>query len=132
MCFHGQAHDLVLTYIPDGEMTVFSKGVPSFALLAERDQQVNSIRIDYLSKAMPASYIVFDILYKGQENLMNLPLIERKSILQQELQESDSVTIVGYLQEKGEAYLKAALEKGLEGVMAKRQAFSYLPWHQKS
>ena len=86
MCFHEQAHELVLTYLPYGEITVFSKGVPSFALLAVRDQQVNSIRIDYLSKAMPASYIVFDILYKGQENLMNLPLIERKSILQQELQ----------------------------------------------
>ena len=58
---------------------------------------------------------------------MNLPLIERKSILQQELQESDSVTIIGYLQEKGEAYLKAAPERGLEGVMAKRQASPYLP-----
>ena len=58
---------------------------------------------------------------------MNLPLIERKSILQQELQESDSVTIIGYLQENGEAYLKAALEKGLEGVMAKRMASQYLP-----
>ena len=58
---------------------------------------------------------------------MNLPLIERKSILQQELQESDSVTIIGFLHEKGEAYLKAALEKGLEGVMAKRQASPYLP-----
>jgi ATP-dependent DNA ligase len=63
-------------------MTVFSKGVPSFASLAVRDQQVNSIRIDYLSKTMPASYIVFDILYKDQESLMNLPLIDRKSILQ--------------------------------------------------
>jgi len=50
------------------KITVFSNGVPSFALLAERDQQVNSIRIDYLSKTMPASYIVFDILYMGQEN----------------------------------------------------------------
>jgi DNA ligase D-like protein (predicted ligase) len=113
--------------ILDGEMTVFSKGVPNFASLAVRDQQVNSIRIDYLSKTMPASYVVFDILYKDGESLMNLPLIERKSILQQELQESDSVTIIGYLQEKGEAYLKAALEKGLEGVMAKRQASPYLP-----
>ena len=113
--------------ILDGEMTVFSKGVPSFASLAVRDQQVDGIRIDYLSKALPAVYIVFDILYKGQENLMNLPLIERKSILQQELQESDFITIIGYLEEDGEAYLKAVLEKGLEGVMAKRTASTYQP-----
>ena len=64
--------------ILDGEMTVFSKGVPSFASLAVRDQQVDGIRIDYLSEALPAVYIVFDFLYKGQEKLMNLPLIERK------------------------------------------------------
>jgi DNA ligase D-like protein (predicted ligase) len=113
--------------ILDGEMTVFSKGVPSFASLAERDQQVDGMRIDYLSKALPAVYIVFDILYKGQENLMNLPLIERKSILQQELQESDFITIIGYLEEDGEAYLKAVLEKSLEGVMAKRMASTYQP-----
>ena len=113
--------------ILDGEMTVFSKGVPSFASLAVRDQQVDGIRIDYLSKALPAVYIVFDILCKGQENLMNLPLIERKSILQLELLESDFITIIGYLEKDGEAYLKAVLEKGLEGVMAKRMASTYQP-----
>lgn len=113
--------------ILDGEMAVFSNGIPNFSSLAVRDQQVDSIRIDYLSKAMPASYIVFDILYKGEESLMNLPLLERKSILKQELQENDYVTIIDYLREDGEAYLKAALQRGLEGVMAKRAASSYQP-----
>ena len=113
--------------ILDGEMTVFSKGVPHFASLAVRDQQVNSIRIDYLSKAMPASYIVFDILYRGKDNLMNLPLIERKSILQQELKGDDLITIIDFMREDGEAYFKAALGIGLEGVMAKRLASPYLP-----
>jgi ATP-dependent DNA ligase len=80
-----------------------------------------------LSKALPAVYIVFDILYKDQESLIDLPLIERKSILKQELRESDFITIVGYLEEDGEAYFKAVLEKGLEGVMAKRAASTYQP-----
>jgi ATP-dependent DNA ligase len=53
--------------ILDGEMAVFSKGVPSFSSLAVREQQIQKIRIDYLSKDMPASYIVFDILYLGQK-----------------------------------------------------------------
>jgi len=119
--------DAAVDCVLDGEMTVFSKGVPSFASLAVRDQQVDGIRIDYLSKALPAIYIAFDILYKGRESLMNLPLIERKSILQQELRESDFITIIGYLEGEGEAYLKAVLEKGLEGVMAKRAASTYQP-----
>jgi ATP-dependent DNA ligase len=110
-----------------GKMTVFSKGVPSFASLAVRDQQVDDIRIDYLSKALPVVYIVFDILYKGQDDLMSLPLIERKSILQQELQENDFISVIGYLEEDGEAYFKAVLEKGLEGVMAQRMASTYQP-----
>ncbi len=113
--------------ILDGEMAVFSNGVPNFSSLAVRDQQVNKIRIDYLSKEMPASYIVFDILYKGQDNLMNLPLVERKSTLQQELDETDSITIIDYYQGDGEAYFKAALGMGLEGVMAKRLASTYQP-----
>ncbi|RQW80019.1 MAG: DNA ligase [Methanothrix sp.] len=111
----------------DGEMAVFSKGVPNFSSLSLREQQVNSLRIKYLAKAVPASYIVFDILSKGRESLMNLPLSERKSILKQELQENDFVTIIDYLEENGEAYFKAALGIGLEGVMAKRAASPYQP-----
>ena len=113
--------------ILDGEMAVFLKDVPDFRSLEVREQQIQSIKIDYLSKAMPANYIVFDILYKGQENLMNRPLLERKAILKQELQENDFVTIIDYLQNDGEAYFKAALEKGLEGIMAKRLASPYQP-----
>ena len=113
--------------ILDGEMAVFSKGIPNFSSLAVREQQIKSIRIDYLSKAMPASYIVFDILQTGQESLMNRPLLERKSILSKELQENDFVTIIDYMQEKGDAYYEVALKKGLEGIMAKRSASPYQP-----
>ena len=113
--------------ILDGEMAVFSKGMPDFSYLAVREQQIQNTRIDYLSKDMPASYIVFDILYKGQESLMDRPLIDRKSILREELQENGIVTIIDYLQEYGNSYFKAALKKGLEGIMAKRLASPYRP-----
>jgi len=92
-----------------------------------REQQIQSLKIDYLSRAMSANYIVFDILYTGQENLMGRPLLERKAILKQELQENDFVTIIDYMQKYGEAYFKGALEKGLEGIMAKRLASPYQP-----
>lgn len=118
-----QAGDCVL----DGEMAVFSKGIPSFSSLAVREQQIQRVRIDFLSKDLPANYVVFDILYLGQENLMDRPLVERKSILKAELQESDVITNVDYFPQKGEAYFKAALDQGLEGIMAKRLASSYQP-----
>jgi ATP-dependent DNA ligase len=53
--------------ILDGEMAVFSKGMPDFSSLAVREKQIQNIRIDYLSKAMPASYIVFDIHTKASK-----------------------------------------------------------------
>ncbi len=47
--------------------------------------------------------------------------------MKQELLENDFVTIIDYMQHDGEAYFKAALEKGLEGIMAKRLASPYQP-----
>src|SRR5512137_1232641 len=47
----------------DGEIAVFVDGKPSFAALANRDHQSEKLRIEYLSSALPASYVVFDILY---------------------------------------------------------------------
>lgn len=111
----------------DGEMSVMDKGIPSFATLAIREQQIQKTRINYLSENLPASYIVFDILYRGGENLMDRPLSERKSILKEELGESDVVTIIDYLPESGESYFKAALGMGLEGIMAKRLDSPYQP-----
>jgi len=119
----------VVDCVLDGEMAVFSNGVPSFSSLAVREQQPanKNLRIDYLSKALPASYIVFDILYKDGESLVDRPLEERKSILKAELKEDSIVTIIDYLQEDGEPYFKAALKSGLEGMMAKRLASTYQP-----
>lgn len=114
----------------DGEITVFVKGIPSFRALAERDHQNDMIKIDYLSRAVPVSYIVFDLLCLKGENLMHLPLGERKRILKEELgdtEENEIVTIVDSFPEKGEDYFQAALKMGIEGVVGKRLDSPYLP-----
>ena len=86
----------------DGEVAVFVDGKPSFAALAERDHQSEKMRIDYLARAVPTSYVVFDILYAKEKSIMDLPLRERKQILREELQESESVSIADSFPEKGE------------------------------
>ena len=111
----------------DGEITVFVDGKPSFAALAERDHQNERLRIDYLSRALPASYVVFDILYAKERSVMHLPLRERKQILRDELQESEIVTIADSFPEKGEDYFQAALKMGIEGIVAKRLDSRYEP-----
>jgi DNA ligase D-like protein (predicted ligase) len=111
----------------DGEIAVFVDSKPSFAKLAERDHQSERMSIEYLASALPASYVVFDILYAKERSVMDLPLWQRKRILHEELQESETVTIADSFLEKGEDYFQAALKMGIEGVVAKRQDSIYLP-----
>jgi DNA ligase D-like protein (predicted ligase) len=113
--------------ILDGEITVFVDGRPSFAKLAERDHQSEKMRIDYLSRALPASYVVFDILYAKERSVMDLPLRERKQILREELQESETVIIADSFPEKGDDYFQAAQKMGIEGIVAKKLDSVYLP-----
>jgi ATP-dependent DNA ligase len=105
-------------------------GVQTCALpisLAERDHQSDRLAIDYLSRTLPASYVVFDILYAKERCVMDLPLRERKSILHEELQDSEFVTIADSFPEKGEDYFQAALKMGIEGIVAKRLDSVYEP-----
>lgn len=113
--------------ILDGEITVFAEGKPSFHSLAQRDHQMEKMRIDYLSQALPASYVVFDMLYASGKSLLDLPLRERKQILPQELQERGNVSIIDSFPARGVDYFSAALKMGIEGVMAKRLDSPYQP-----
>jgi DNA ligase D-like protein (predicted ligase) len=109
----------------DGEIIVFSAGKVDFHALQRREQQQSKLRIDILSQKYPATYVVFDILYSGGDNLMHRPLEERKKMLTQHINENKRVVIIDFLEEKGEAYFHAARKKGLEGIMAKQMGSSY-------
>ena len=113
--------------ILDGEIAVLTRGRPDFSALAMREHQTRKMKIDYLSEAQLASYIVFDILRSGGEDVMNKPLSERKKILKEQLEEDDIVSIIDYFPEKGEAYFGAAVRLGLEGIMGKKESSVYRP-----
>jgi DNA ligase D-like protein (predicted ligase) len=111
----------------DGEIAVFVDSKPSFAALAKRDHQSERMRIEYLTSTLPASFVVFDILYAQERNVIDLPLWQRKRILHEEVQESEAAIIVDSFPEKGEDYFLAALKMGIEGVVAKRLDSAYQP-----
>ncbi|MDD1678064.1 MAG: non-homologous end-joining DNA ligase [Methanomicrobiales archaeon] len=111
----------------DGEIIVFSGGKVDFHALQRREQQQRKLRIDILSQKYPATYIVFDILFSGGENIMHLPLNMRKKLLAQHIGENDRVVVIDYLEESGETYFRAARKKGLEGIMGKREGAPYQP-----
>jgi DNA ligase D-like protein (predicted ligase) len=111
----------------DGEIVVMKKGIPRFQLAIKRSQNMDPRQVERLSRELPAIYVVFDILEKDGDPLIDLPLTERKDVLQTSLREGRHVVNSLYVEEEGKKYYKAAIQKGLEGIMAKRKESRYQP-----
>ena len=107
----------------DGEIVAMTGGRPDIQSLLPRLQAVLPPR----AGAVPVTYIVFDILERDGKPLLDLPLTERKRILKEAVREGPHVTLSEPVEGEGEAYYRAALEKGLEGIVAKRKDSRYEP-----
>ncbi len=111
--------------ILDGEIVVMRDGKPSFMGLQDREHASSPFTIRLRSKESPATYVVFDILYRDGTDLTALPLMERKSILRETVRPTRTVTLSDHIERDGKAYYGAVLERGLEGVIAKRKESRY-------
>lgn len=105
----------------DGEIVALNEeGNPDFQALQ-----------NYLKtgKSVQLAYYVFDLLWYDGRDITKLPLLERKAILQQVLpQDNDLIRFSEHItgeNGQGTAFFKAALKKGLEGVMAKDADSTY-------
>ncbi len=117
------AHQVVL----DGEMVAMRQGKPDFEALLERNQASSTRDVAFLASNSPITYVVFDILEKNGDPLIDLPLTDRKRILAQSLKEGEHVILSSFVEEAGESYFKAALDRGLEGIIAKKKQSKYEP-----
>lgn len=113
--------------ILDGEIIVMDNGKPSFEKLMERFSCKNDHKVMYLMKEISVTYVVFDILMLNGESLMNLPLIQRKEILKNELEDTDHIVKIQYIEGNGEALFEAIKEQGLEGMVQKKKNSRYIP-----
>jgi bifunctional non-homologous end joining protein LigD len=118
---------LASNVVLDGEIVVVKDGKTDFQALLERSQATSPIEIELQQKRSPVVYVVFDILEKDGSTLIDLPLTERKRILKDSVKEGKHVLLSDFVETKGKAYYKIALEKGLEGVMAKKKDSPYEP-----
>jgi DNA ligase D-like protein (predicted ligase) len=113
--------------ILDGEIVVMDGALPSFPKLQEREHANDRIRIEYLSRTLPATYVVFDVLYIENREVMSRPLSERKGFLKDLVEPNDHVVLSDYLEGRGTDYYQAVVARGLEGIIAKRQGSRYHP-----
>jgi len=111
--------------ILDGELVVLKNGVPDFFELQKRALTTNRFKIELSSGNFPACFVAYDILYRKDILLTDLPLLERKQILTEIVQESPQLAISRYIPEKGIELFAAAKSQQLEGVIAKKKNSKY-------
>jgi bifunctional non-homologous end joining protein LigD len=110
----------------DGEIVILNEnGVPDFHIHQHRINIQNSKEIMVLSVQTPATFYLFDILYKDGKSIKDLGYLERRMILSSLLRLNDTVKISDYIEEKGIEILKSSKELKLEGIVAKHKNSIY-------
>lgn len=111
----------VVNAIIDGEICALDEnGAPDFAAL----QAALSER-----KTSSLVFFAFDILFEGEQDLRDLPLLERKERLASifaEAGDDPRLRLVEHFEAGGEAVLKSACRLSLEGIVSKKSDARYI------
>ncbi|MDD1705000.1 MAG: hypothetical protein LUP97_07240 [Methanoregula sp.] len=110
----------------DGEIIAMADGRPDIQAILPR-LQAGDGRLPPSRVKNPVTYIVFDILERDGRPLIALPLSERRQVLALAVTEDPRVAITVPVTGRGRDYYRAAIARGLEGVIAKRDNSAYEP-----
>jgi bifunctional non-homologous end joining protein LigD len=111
----------------DGELVVLAGGKPDFSRLQSREHMTSPLKIRTSAQAMPTTYVVFDQLYAGFKSVMDRTFQSRRALLADTLEgrQSPRLLLSEGVVGPGREYFRQAVERGLEGVMAKRLTARY-------
>ena len=105
--------------VVDGEVVALdAEGRPDFGLLQERLGDAS---------AQGLVFQAFDLLYLDGRSLLNVPLEDRKRLLQSVLRPHPRVRFATHVVGEGNAFYEAAQAQGLEGIIAKLRRSRYEP-----
>lgn len=117
--------------ILDGEIIALGPdGKPSFHEVMRRDGIRIMSKVEAARKAVPITYMVFDILYLNGQWLTDLSWIERNRVLQDTLEATPNLQLVESHTE-GERLFEVIKQHGMEGIVAKRTDSPYLIGEKK-
>lgn len=110
----------------DGEVVVLDEEAhPSFQRLQKRAQLTRPADVERATVQHPATLYAFDLPGFEGYDLRRLPLSERKRLLRRVLPAAGPLRYTDHLEERGEALYQAVVEKGVEGIMAKKADAPY-------
>jgi bifunctional non-homologous end joining protein LigD len=105
----------------DGEIVAFDdEGRPSFGRLQSRMHLASDSAVRRRMRDIPATYVIFDLLYLDGHSTMALAYEDRRALLEQLELEGPAWRTPAYHRGEGRALQRATKELGLEGVIAKR------------
>lgn len=112
------------TAILDSEALAYNPDSEEFLPFQETTKRRRKHNIEEVAKSLPLRAFVFDILYKDGKSLIDTPLHERLKILNQTIEEDDTL-ITAKTQEISDPkvlalMLEDSITKGLEGVVVKK------------
>ncbi len=110
----------------DGELVALdTEGKPSFSLIAQRDSVSKPAKIAAAVAAIPAQFMVFDVLATGGEDLRTEPLAWRQTVLEtiSEKWRAPLMRVENF--EDGRTLWSVVCAQGLEGVVGKDRRSRY-------
>ena len=110
--------DLQMNAVLDGEVVVVDKnGISNFGELQNWRSEADG----------ELYYYVFDILWLNNYDLTQVPLMQRKEILEQLIKETGIIKLSRSFDHSGIEFFESAKKIGLEGIMAKKADSLYIP-----
>jgi ATP-dependent DNA ligase len=113
----------------DGEIVIATGGVLDFDALLLRIHPAAS-RVAMLAKEAPSSFVAWDLLALGDEDLRGRPQEERRKLLEQALGDSKApvhLTPITSDPKVAQDWFERFEGAGLDGVIAKPKDLAYLP-----
>lgn len=112
------------SFIIDGEIVTFDKrGITNFSKLQSRLQLKNPTADEI--RNTPVYYCVFDLIYLEGYDLKEVPLIERKVLLENNIAFNKLILFTKHYMRYGLKYHEYVCKKGLEGLIAKNAYSTY-------
>jgi bifunctional non-homologous end joining protein LigD len=101
----------------DGEIVAFREGDPWFPYVGDRILH---------GRDVPVVLIIFDLVHRAGESLLGRPYVERRRLLDA-LDLNAEAWQTSPVFDHGEALMETIVERGWEGVVAKKLAGAYRP-----
>jgi len=112
----------------DGEVVAFDEeGRPSFERLQSRMHLASDSAVRRRMRDIPATYVIFDLLYLDGHSTLRLSYEERRELLEQLELNGQAWRTPAYHRGEGKALLEATKDLGIEGIVAKKLDCPYTP-----